>query len=502
MRTMAAAANWIAGTVELSSKVRYGLTSRGVPLFRFVPYDKRLTPFAVGCSSRDLFYNIHAIAEPVATSGPVAASGQSLHMPRAALVQTLGAPSLESELALLIATYAHDSRKELRKFPVMPAATAVATPDLSRHRLYPHPTFHIDPPGCRDVDDTFSFVDLPDGNWEVGIHIADVATAVQPGSPLDLHAAALSTSFYTPEGRVVQSMFPPSISEFSSSLLPTSPPSPKPTLSLFFRFDGHTITSPRWERTLTTTTSSYTYDQANKAGLAPLPQLAHTLGADLAADSHVWVERMMIFYNEQAGKLLASHGAGILRRHAAQKLQALLAIPGVPPHLLFEAAEYCLSTDSNTRHHGLGLETYAYATSPLRRYADLINQRAIHAILNGLPAAAATATATATALPVADLNRRARQAKAFARDLFFISIAQGSSLVADGTVTIPSFQDAKGLWKTKVWVPDWKRVITARSLEKPVFEPGTQVYLSWYDRRDAPGWKERIVFKLAKKMHV
>ena len=74
--------------------------------------------------------------------------------------------------------------------------------------------------------------------------------------------------------------------------------------------------------------------------------------------------------------------------------------------------------------------------------------------------------------------------------------------MADGTVTIPSFQDAKGLWKTKVWVPDWKRVITARSLEKPVFEPGTQVYLSWYDRRDAPGWKERIVFKLAKKMHV
>ena len=493
MRPMSAAANWIAGTVELSSKVRYGLTSRGVPLFRFVPYDKRLTPFAVGCSTRDLFYNIHAIAEPLSASGPVAASEQSRLLPRAALVQTLGAPSFESELALLIATYAHDSRKELRKFP---AAAAATPPDLSRHRLYPHPTFHIDPPGCRDVDDTFSFVDLTDDSWEVGIHIADVATAVQPGSPLDQHAAALSTSFYTPEGRVVQSMFPPSISEFSSSLLPTSPPSPKPTLSLFFRFDGHTITSPRWERTLTTTTSSYTYDQANKAGLAPLPQLAHTLGADLTSDSHVWVERMMIFYNEQAGKLLASHGAGILRRHSAQKLQALLAIPGVPTHLLFEAAEYCLSTDSNTRHHGLGLDTYAYATSPLRRYADLINQRAIHAILNGLP------VATATALPVADLNRRARQAKAFARDLFFISIAQGSSVVADGTVTIPSFQDAKGLWKTKVWVPDWKRVITARSLEKPVLEPGTAVHLSWYDRRDAPGWKERIVFKLAKKMHM
>jgi exoribonuclease R len=490
MRTMAA--NWIAGTVELSSKVRYGLTSRGVPLFRFVPYDKRLTPFAVGCSARDLFYNIHAIAEPVAEQAP--ASKNPL-LRRAALVQTLGAPSLETELALLTATYAHDSRKELRKFPAAAAAAPAAPPDLSRHRLYPHPTFHIDPPGCRDVDDTFSFVDLPDGKWEVGIHIADVATAVQPGSPLDRHAAALSTSFYTPEGRVVQPMFPPCISEVSSSLLPSSPPAPKPTLSLFFNFDGQTITTPRWERTLTTTTSSYTYDEATRAGLAPLGQLAAVLGAPADADSHVWVERMMIFYNEQAGVLLAAHGTGILRRHAAQKLRALLAIPGVPPHLLYEAAEYCLSTDENTRHHGLGLDTYAYATSPLRRYADLINQRAIHAILDGVPVHEPEPEPL-----ISDLNRRARQAKAFTRDLFFISLFQGSSLVTDGTVTIPPFQDAKGLWKTKVWVPDWKRVITARSLEKPEFEPGTSVHLSWYDRRDAPGWKERIVFKLSKKM--
>ena len=493
---MAFAANWIAGTVELSSKVRYGLTSRGVPLFRFVPYDKRLLPFAVGCSARDLFYNIHAIAEPVAV--PATASHSRL-LPRAALVQTLGAPSLQTELALLIATYAHDSRKELRKFPAAAAEAASSPaepPDYSRHVSYPHPTFHIDPPGCRDVDDTFSFCPLPDGSWEVGIHIADVATAIQAGSPLDLHAAALTTSFYTPEGRAVQPMFPPSISENSSSLLPTSPPTQKPTLSLFFRFDGEKLTTPYWERTLTTTTSSYTYDEANIAGLAPLGQLAAVLGAPAAADSHIWVERMMIFYNEQAGKLLAAHGTGILRRHAAQKLQALLAIPGVPPHLIYEAAEYCLSTEASTRHHGLGLDTYAYATSPLRRYADLVNQRAIHAILDG-----SSRPHTADIL-VSNLNRRARQAKAFARDLFFISLFQGTSVVAEGIVTIPSFQDTKGLWKTKVWVPEWKRVITARSLEQPDFEPGTSVYLSWYDRRDAPGWKERIVFKLAKKMHV
>ena len=62
-------ANWIAGTLELASKVRYGLTSRGVPMFRFLPYDKTLPPMVVGCSARNLMYHVQAIVEPIATTG-------------------------------------------------------------------------------------------------------------------------------------------------------------------------------------------------------------------------------------------------------------------------------------------------------------------------------------------------------------------------------------------------------------------------------------------------
>lgn len=35
---------WLGGILELTSKVRYGLTSRGAPLYRFIPYDKRYSP--------------------------------------------------------------------------------------------------------------------------------------------------------------------------------------------------------------------------------------------------------------------------------------------------------------------------------------------------------------------------------------------------------------------------------------------------------------------------
>jgi hypothetical protein len=43
----------IPAVLELTSKVRYGLTSRGVPLYRAIPYDTTLSPCIVGCSERN-----------------------------------------------------------------------------------------------------------------------------------------------------------------------------------------------------------------------------------------------------------------------------------------------------------------------------------------------------------------------------------------------------------------------------------------------------------------
>ena len=187
--------NWLSGTLELTSKVRYGLSSRGVPIFRFIPYDKRFPPLAVGCSQRNLFSNIHAIVESAE------APSNSLELQKATLIKNFGQPNLLTEAHLLVATYAHDSRKELRKFP---AYTLEDTPTTERTTLKGY-TFHIDPPGCRDVDDSITMI-YKDTHWEVAINIADVAETIQVDSPLDIHAKALATSFYTPEGKIIQSM--------------------------------------------------------------------------------------------------------------------------------------------------------------------------------------------------------------------------------------------------------------------------------------------------------
>ena len=57
-------------------------------------------------------------------------------------------------------------------------------------------TFTIDPRDAKDFDDALSIQKLPNGNWQVGIHIADVAHYVKPGSIVDKEAEKRATSVY------------------------------------------------------------------------------------------------------------------------------------------------------------------------------------------------------------------------------------------------------------------------------------------------------------------
>ncbi|SCU99045.1 LADA_0H17194g1_1 [Lachancea dasiensis] len=60
----------------------------------------------------------------------------------------------------------------------------------------------IDPPGCVDIDDALHAKLLPNGHWEVGVHIADVTHFVKPNTPLDDEGAARSTSVYLVDKRI------------------------------------------------------------------------------------------------------------------------------------------------------------------------------------------------------------------------------------------------------------------------------------------------------------
>ncbi|KAI1890439.1 hypothetical protein AGOR_G00153720 [Albula goreensis] len=81
-----------------------------------------------------------------------------------------------------------------------------------------HITFTIDPVGSKDLDDAISVRDLG-RHYEVGVHIADIASFVTKDSPTDKYAQKQGTTFYPPEKEPAH-MFPKDLSADFFSLLP------------------------------------------------------------------------------------------------------------------------------------------------------------------------------------------------------------------------------------------------------------------------------------------
>ena len=75
----------------------------------------------------------------------------------------------------------------------------------------------VDPPGCRDIDDTLHCRVLPNGNYEVGVHIADVTHFVKADSKLDYEASLRCNTVYLVERRT--DMLPKILTERLCSLV-------------------------------------------------------------------------------------------------------------------------------------------------------------------------------------------------------------------------------------------------------------------------------------------
>jgi exosome complex exonuclease DIS3/RRP44 len=60
----------------------------------------------------------------------------------------------------------------------------------------------VDPPGCTDIDDALHSRLLPNGNIEVGVHIADVSHFIRPGTAIDKEAASRATTVYLVDKRI------------------------------------------------------------------------------------------------------------------------------------------------------------------------------------------------------------------------------------------------------------------------------------------------------------
>lgn len=141
--------------------------------------------------------------------------------PFGAVVEVLGKPGEhDTEIHAILAEYGlpYEFPAEVEAYAEQ-LDTSIQPDEIARRRdMRDTLTFTIDPKDAKDFDDALSFKELDNGNYEIGIHIADVSHYVRPGTILDDEAYNRATSVYLVD-RVVP-MLPEVLSNFACSLRP------------------------------------------------------------------------------------------------------------------------------------------------------------------------------------------------------------------------------------------------------------------------------------------
>ena len=157
-------------------------------------------------------------------------------------------------------------------------------------------TFTIDPKEAKDFDDALSIQQLANGNWEIGIHIADVTYYVEEGSALDEEAFNRATSVY-----LVDRVIPMLPEKLSNQLCSLRPEEDKLAFSAVFELDNQGQVWNQWiGRTLINSDKRFFYEEAQEQidkqegayadSLSQLNQLAKNLREERFADGAIAFE--------------------------------------------------------------------------------------------------------------------------------------------------------------------------------------------------------------------
>ena len=185
-------------------------------------------------------------------------------------------------------------------------------------------TFTIDPFDAKDFDDAISFQILPNGNFEIGVHIADVSHYVRPNTALDKEANERGTSVYL-VGKVIP-MLPEKLSNELCSLRPKED---KLTFSAIFEMDKNANVISEWfGRTIIHSDRRFTYEEVweiiqaqsgdHVSEILTLNELAHILRNARFKNGAINFESAEVKFNlDDTGKPI---GVYVKERNDAHKL--------------------------------------------------------------------------------------------------------------------------------------------------------------------------------------
>jgi exoribonuclease II len=288
-----------------------------------------------------------------------------------------------------------------------PQISVPALPDEVRLDLTHLAAYAVDDEGTDNPDDAFSL----EGE-RIWVHIADPAALAPPESALDLEARARGSTLHLPEGAI--HLFPDEITlSLGLGLQATSP-----ALSFGLRLgaEGEVLDlkiAPSWIKV-----ERLTYARANERIEEPVFQQLEafallrrkrrvSLGAvdinlpevRLRVDngkveihpvenlrSRVIVEEMMILVGEAAAQYAAEHAIPLPFNHQEKPDDGMPTLTGDSMAAAFATRRFLHRSQYRTfagPHHGLGVPVYAQATSPLRRYLDLVVHQQLRRHLRG-----------------------------------------------------------------------------------------------------------------------
>ena len=264
--------------------------------------------------------------------------------------------------------------------------------------------FSIDDATTTEIDDAFSMRELPNGNVEIGIHIACPALAMPRGGVLDAIARERLSTVYMPGRKLTmlpeaavaaftlrQGTTAPALSLYVETdafgtpvahatrlnLVPIAANLDLSTLSDAFANALPSPADPPWTHELRALWKLAQHLSA-KRGKTDVNRIDYNFDVDWSAGPEgrvtiaprergspldKLIAELMIHVNSTWGQVLAAKGAaGLYRVQAGGKVK-MSTRPG--------------------EHQGLGLTHYLWSSSPLRRYSDLVNQRQLLAVVAG-----------------------------------------------------------------------------------------------------------------------
>ena len=226
--------------------------------------------------------------------------------PTAKVIEIFGFPGLhKTEMNAIMAEYGLPEHfPENVEIEAKKISNKISQDEISKRRDFRTiTTFTIDPADAKDFDDALSLKKLDNGNWEIGVHIADVTHYLKTKTILDKEAVQRATSVYLVDRCIP--MLPEVLSNFLCSLRPNEE---KLCFSAVFELDHESQIQNQWfGKTIINSNRRFTYEEVQtiietengeyKDEILVLDKLAKILRLERQKNGSIFFDKAEVKFN-------------------------------------------------------------------------------------------------------------------------------------------------------------------------------------------------------------